>query len=102
MPEITKVWNGQSDKSSGDIKDVEARWTTQLKNNHPTVKPLALMRYLINLITPPGGVALDPFMGSGSTLLAGNGFKVIGIEIKEKYCEIAAKRCSQSVMRLDI
>ena len=96
------MWNGQSNKSSEDIKDVEARWTTQLRNNHPTVKPIALMRYLINLITPLGGIVLDPFMGSGSTLLAGKGFKGIGIEIEEKYCELAAKRLSQSVMRLDI
>jgi len=65
------------------------------RNQHPTVKPLALMRYLINLITPPNGIVLDPFMGSGSTLLAAKGYKAIGIEIEEKYCEIAAKRCSQ-------
>ena len=76
--------------------------TTPARNSHPTVKPIALMRYLINLITPPNGIVLDPFMGSGSTLLAGKGFKVIGIEIEEKYCEIAAKRCSQSVMRLEV
>ncbi len=51
-------------------------------NKHPTVKPVALMRYLCRLVTPPGGVILDPFMGSGSTGLAARaeGFRFIGIE----------------------
>ena len=68
-------------------------------NDHPTVKPLALMRYLCRLIAPPGGVVLDPFMGSGSTLRAARdlGFKAVGIEIEEPYCEIAAKRLAQGV-----
>ncbi len=70
------------------------------RNTHSTVKPADLMRYLCRLITPPGGLILDPFMGSGTTLKAGKslGYKVIGIEIEEKYCEIAAKRMSQTVM----
>lgn len=64
------------------------------KNNHPTVKPLALMEYLIKMITPPNGVVLDPFMGSGSTGVAAikNGFDFIGIDLDESYCEIAEKR----------
>ena len=69
-------------------------------NTHPTVKPLALMRYLLTLLsTPTGGVVLDPFTGSGSTLVAARqlGRKAIGIEIEEKYCEIAAKRLGQEV-----
>jgi site-specific DNA-methyltransferase (adenine-specific) len=63
-------------------------------NDHPTVKPRALMRWLCRLVTPLGGVVLDPFMGSGSTLLAANaeGFKTIGIDTEERYCEIAASR----------
>jgi len=58
------------------------------------VKPLALMRYLCRLITPPGGVILDPFVGSGSTLLAARseGFKSIGIDIDPQYCDIAVNR----------
>ncbi len=70
-------------------------------NNHPTVKPLDLMRYLCKLLCPPsGGILLDPFMGSGSTLIAGRGFyqRCIGIELEERYCEIAAKRLSQQVL----
>lgn len=67
-------------------------------NNHPTVKPLALMQYLCRLITPPGGVVLDPFMGSGSTLVAAQaeGFNSIGIDTEESYCEIAVRRINES------
>ena len=63
-------------------------------NNHPTVKSLALMQYLVRLITPPNGIVLDPFTGSGSTLIAAirEGFKYIGIELNEEYIEIAEKR----------
>jgi DNA modification methylase len=74
-------------------------------NSHPTVKPLALMKYLVKLISPPkDAILLDPFMGSGTTLVACKelGIKCIGIEIEEKYCEIAAKRCCQEVMELKI
>jgi len=65
-----------------------------VKNNHPTVKPLKLMRYLCRLITPPGGTVLDPFMGSGSTGIAAvkEGFSFIGIEKEKEYFEIAKKR----------
>jgi site-specific DNA-methyltransferase (adenine-specific) len=54
-------------------------------NKHPTVKALALMRWLVRLITPPGGVVLDPFMGSGSTGVAAilEGFRFFGIEQEE-------------------
>ena len=71
-------------------------------NRHATVKPTALMQYLCRLVTPPGGLVLDPFMGSGTTLRAAKdlGRKAIGIEIEEKYCEIAAKRMAQSVLPL--
>jgi len=64
------------------------------KNTHPTVKPTELMRYLIRLITPPAGVVLDPFMGSGSTGRAAviDGFSFIGIDQNAEYVEIAKKR----------
>jgi len=63
-------------------------------NTHPTVKPLALMRWLVTLVTPPGGIVLDPFAGSGTTLLAARelGFGVIGIELSTEYCEIIKQR----------
>ena len=65
------------------------------QNFHPTVKPLKLMSYLITLGSREGDVVLDPFMGSGSTLVAAIslGFKAIGIETSEEYCEIAVRRC---------
>jgi site-specific DNA-methyltransferase (adenine-specific) len=64
------------------------------RNHHPTVKPTALMRYLCRLVTPPGGVVLDPFMGSGSTGKAAmlEGFQFIGIEREAEYLEIASAR----------
>ncbi len=63
-------------------------------NHHPTVKPTALMRYLCRLVTPPGGVVLDPFTGSGSTGKAAvlEGFRFIGIEREAEYVEIAKAR----------
>jgi site-specific DNA-methyltransferase (adenine-specific) len=64
------------------------------KNHHPTVKPIKLMEYLIRLVTPKGGVVLEPFMGSGSTGIAAKnlGMSFIGIEKEEEYFEIAKQR----------
>jgi len=66
-------------------------------NNHPTVKPIRLMRYLCRLITPPGGTVLDPFAGSGTTLLAGlmENFRAMGIEKEREYCDIIHKRINE-------
>lgn len=68
------------------------------KNNHPTVKPTDLMAYLCRLVTPSGGVVLDPFMGSGSTGKAAmrEGFRFIGIERESEYMEIARARIRHS------
>lgn len=65
-------------------------------NHHPTVKPLALMKYLIKMITPPGGTVLDPFAGSGSTGVAAKrtGFRFVGIEAEIEYVHIANARCA--------
>jgi DNA modification methylase len=70
--------------------------TTQRRNTHSTVKPTDLMRYLCRLITPPGGIVLDPFTGSGSTGKAAmaEGFRFIGIEREAEYIEIARARIS--------
>jgi len=64
------------------------------KNNHPTVKPTALMAYLCRLITPTGGVVLDPYMGSGSTGKAAvqEGFSFVGCELDKDYFDIATAR----------
>jgi DNA modification methylase len=63
-------------------------------NGHPTVKPVALMRWLARLVTPPGGLILDPFAGSGSTLMAAvlEGFDAVGIEQDAEYVAIAERR----------
>ena len=64
------------------------------RNHHPTVKPVALMRYLVQLVTPPGGVVLDPFAGSGTTLVACAqlGVACIGIEKEAEYVTICERR----------
>jgi tRNA G10 N-methylase Trm11 len=70
------------------------------RRQHPTMKPLGLMRWCINL-SKSTGLILDPFMGSGTTLRAAKdlGRKAIGIEIEERYCEIAANRLRQEVLQ---
>lgn len=68
-------------------------------NTHPTVKPQALMQYLCRLITPPNGIILDMFMGSGSTIIAAlaGGFHAIGIELEKDSYEISKKRIIDSI-----
>ena len=71
------------------------RGVHKIKNNHPTVKPLSLMRYLCKLTkTPSGGVVLDPFMGSGTTGIACffEGRDFIGIELEKEYFDLASSR----------
>ena len=77
------------------------RGTSPKDKEHIAEKPLDLVGWLVRL-AGPGGVVLDPFMGSGTTLVAAknSGRKAIGIEIEERYCEIAAKRLSQGVLAL--
>jgi DNA modification methylase len=72
------------------------------RNHHPTVKPTDLMRYLCRLVTPPGGVVLDPFTGSGSTGKAAllEGFRFIGIEREAEYVEIARARIQAAILPL--
>lgn len=80
--------------NSGGIEH-DPKWApTKVKNNHPTVKPIALMSWLIRLVTPPGGTVLDPFTGSGSTGVAAfaGEWSFIGIEQDHGYVEIARQR----------
>lgn len=88
----------EAHKMSGDECIAEGRTAAKGKamarNHHPTVKPTALCRYLVRLVTPPGGTVLDPFLGSGSTLKAATieGFDGVGIELDAEYLEIARRR----------
>jgi DNA modification methylase len=68
--------------------------------NHPCPKPLKEWQWLVNKCTQPGDTVLDPFMGSGTTLVAAKnlGLKAIGIEVEEQYCELAATRLGQEVL----
>ena len=74
-----------------------------IENDHPTVKNLELMKYLIKLITPTGGTVFDPFAGSGTTLIAAKdiGFDSVGVEMSEEYCEIIRNRISQVTSPLE-
>ncbi|MEJ7783284.1 MAG: site-specific DNA-methyltransferase [Solirubrobacteraceae bacterium] len=71
-------------------------------NGHPTVKPIALMRWLVRLVVPPGGLVLDPFAGSGSTGIAAvlEGRQFVGIEAEAEYVEIARARIAYWAGRL--
>lgn len=83
------------------LRKVENTATTG--NTHPTVKPTDLMAYLCRLVTPPGGIVLDPFMGSGSTGKAAmrEGFQFIGCELDAAYLAIAQARIKREVDRLE-
>jgi site-specific DNA-methyltransferase (adenine-specific) len=70
------------------------------KNGHPCPKPLSAWAWLVDKVCPPTGVVFDPFVGSGTTLRAAKdrGRKAIGVEIEERFCEIAVKRLGQEVL----
>ena len=110
------IWDKQTDGKNGS--DCEIAWTNlggttkrfkwlwdgfRMEKNenrtHPTQKPLPLMRWSLSLV-PDAKMILDPFMGSGTTLLAAKleGRRAVGIELNEKYCESAAKRLEQGVL----
>jgi site-specific DNA-methyltransferase (adenine-specific) len=75
----------------------------EIANTHPTVKPTQLMRYLIKLVTPPGGTVLDPFTGSGSTGKAAllDGFRFVGVELTEEYLPIIEGRLRWATEQVD-
>ena len=87
-----EIVQGKRTHSGGE--DTRGRPVPQNRNIHPTVKPTALMRYLIKLVTPPGGTVLDPFTGSGSTGKAAllDGYKFVGAELTEEYLPIIEGR----------
>jgi DNA modification methylase len=93
---IGNGWTGKRDE--GVIKGMAAPYSEAAGRVHPHEKSVALLKHLIG--KAPAGVIVDPFMGSGTTLRAAKdlGRKAIGIEIEERYCEIAARRMRQEVL----
>jgi DNA modification methylase len=113
------VWDKRADNGHALLNDAEMAWRSSAggirvfthcwhgfarasENSmhfHPTQKPLALMRWCLGLVKDVRTV-IDPYMGSGTTLRAAKdiGIKAIGIEIEERYCEIAARRMAQQVL----
>lgn len=92
---------GNNMRVNGPRESEEAKRATLRCNTHPTVKPTDLMAYLCRLVTPPGGVVLDPFMGSGSTGKAAmrEGFRFIGIEREPDYMRIAEARIEHELIK---
>lgn len=86
---FSHLWKGMLKDSERDAKRV-----------HPTQKPVALMSWCIGKFSTGKGLILDPYMGSGSTLRAAkdHGRKAVGVELEERYCEIAVKRLAQEVL----
>jgi DNA modification methylase len=121
------IWDKRFGMPSNDQSDAELAWTNVLNSVrivrclwngggsllaengparaiHPTQKPVKLLRSVIELVSKPGELIVDPYLGSGTTLRAAKdlGRRAIGIEIEERYCEIAAKRLQQAVLPLEI
>ena len=87
----------------GDSGNPYGRWTP-VKNFHPTVKPIKLMQYLVKMITPPNGIVLDPFCGSGTTGIACklDGFQFVGLEQDAEYSKIAEARIENYIKEKQI
>jgi site-specific DNA-methyltransferase (adenine-specific) len=88
----------------GGVVNADSEYGNNAKRHHPTQKPQNLMLKILMDFTIEGELIVDPFLGSGTTCYCAKKLNrySIGIEISEKYCEIAAKRCSQEVMELNV
>ena len=99
---IAARWKDSKFVDDGKLRSdvMQFRATRSQNRIHPVEKPVEMMAWLIEPVVPEGGIVCDPFMGSGTTLLAAklNGRKAIGIEGEERYCEAAAKRLEQGVL----
>lgn len=98
LPETTLNLSGGRVVNTSKDADGGVRKINPRANHHPTVKPVSLMRWLVRLVTPPGGTILDPFTGSGSTGIAAalEGFAFTGIERDPEYVEIARRRIAHA------
>ena len=98
------LYYGSSPRAGiGDFANSFSLQATSEKTIHPCAKPLKVMAWLVNKATKQGEIVIDPFCGTGGTLRAAKdlGHKVIGIDIEERYCEIAARRMAQEVLPLE-
>ena len=95
-----KAIAGQRDYHIGNT----AKYVAEKSLGHPCPRPQNTVEYLVSIASEPNNLILDPFLGSGTTAYCAKKLnrKCIGIEIEERYCEISAKRCSQSVMKLEV
>jgi len=102
LPTKEKRYMATANGTGKTSKGMDRFTTEPVSNNHPTVKPIALMEYLINMVTREGQIVLDPFAGSGSTLIAAKklGRKYIGIELEPEYVKIAEARLNSVQERL--
>ena len=94
MPDVPSYMVENGGKTATAANGVRYERNTVHKNGHPTVKPIALMRWLVRLVTPVDGVVLDPFTGSGTTGVAAvqEGRRFIGCEREAEYVETARRR----------
>lgn len=102
--EAIAILHSEGGKMKWNGGGTRAVWTCnkEQNNQHPTEKPVSLFGRLMRLFSQDNALVLDPFMGSGTTLRAAKdlGRKAIGIELEEKYCEMAAKRMAQEILAL--
>lgn len=101
-PEAKPLNWSSGEKSPGTFQAEGADRTSP--NHHPTVKPTDVMAYLVRLFTPPGGLVLDPFMGSGSTGKAAmlEGMRFFGVDLSDEYVEIARRRVAHAALRAEV
>lgn len=102
LPSMTGANAVERKEGSAGLNNPRAgagRTASEVKNFHPTVKPIGLMRWLVRLVTPPNGLIVEPFGGSGTTLVAAEreGFTVISSEIDPRYCDIIHARLTAAI-----
>jgi len=98
--DLETEWEGDTGSAARFFYCAKADAAERRNSKHPTVKPVALMRYLVRLVTPPGGLVLDPFGGSGTTAEAARleMCKFLLLELSPEYCKDAAERLRQGVL----